>query len=173
MVNECLNAFEKRLESVAQKIPGQPRQEIILSRLQFMLTKKLQELTNQSLQQYGINDTVWTALMMLYSNPDNYIFPSDLSHVIVSSRTNITRLADEMVEKGWISREGCETDRRKIILTLTKAGVELVETVMPKRWAMHQTLWQDFTDEEKNLMEVMQRKLLTTLSNFNVEEPSC
>ena len=173
MVNECLNAFEKRLESVAHKIHGQPRQEIILSRLQFMLAKKLQELTNQSLQPYGINDTVWTALMMLYSSPDNYIYPSDLSHVTVSSRTNITRLADDMVEKGWVSRHGCENDRRKIILTLTQAGIELVERIMPKRWAMHQSVWQDFTAEEKIQMETMQRKLLTTLSNFNVEDPSC
>lgn len=167
MVKECLNAFEQRLDTIDEQISGQPRQEVMLSRMQFIVFKKLHELLNESLQSFSINDTILTALMMLYSSPDRYIFPSDLSHIVISSRTNITRFADEMVKKGWVSRKGHETDRRKIILTLTDAGVAFVESVLPLQWAIYQALWQDFTSAEKNMMEAMQRKLLASITNLN------
>lgn len=166
MSNECIKGFEQRLDIMEMRAPGQPRQEVILSRLQFMIYKKMNELINHNLQPYGINDTIWTALIMLYSSPDHFIFPSDLSHIIVSSRTNITRLADEMVEKGWMKRQGCEADRRKIILTLTEAGIALVEAIIPKQWAIYSEMWESFSSDEKNLMEAMQRKLAGTLSGL-------
>ena len=166
MSNECIKGFEQRLDIINQRLTGQPRQEIILSRLQFMIYKKLNELMNHHLQPYGINDTVWTALIMLYSSPEHFIYPSNLSHIIVSSRTNITRLADEMVEKGWINRQGCETDRRKIVLTLTEVGNHLVESILPNLWAVHESIWQDFSAADKKQMEFMQRKLVGTLSSL-------
>lgn len=166
MVKECLNAFEQRLDTIDRQIPGQPRQEVILSRMQFLISKKLQELMNEQLQPYGINDTIWTALIMLYSSPNRYIYPSDLSHIVASSRTNITRFADEMVKKGWVSRKGHETDRRKVVLTLTESGIALVEAVMPKQWAVYQALWQKFSADEKNQMQAMQYKLLDSISSL-------
>ncbi len=172
MVRECLNAFEQRLDAIDMQMSGQPRQEVMLSRMQFMIFKKLQELINQNLQPDGINDTIWTALMMMYSSPDRYIYPSDLSHIVASSRTNITRFSDEMVKKGWVSRKGHKTDRRKVVLTLTNAGVSFVESIMPKQWAIYQAIWQGFSSAEKNQMEAMQHKLLTSITELNgLSEP--
>lgn len=167
MVKKCLGVFEQRLDAIDSQIAGQPRQEVILSRMQFMIFKKLQELMNLSLQPYGINDTIWTALIMLYSSPGRYIYPSDLSHIVVSSRTNITRFADEMVKKGWVSRKGHDTDRRKVVLTLTAAGTELVESAMPKQWAVYQTIWKDFSMAEKKQMQTLQHKLMDSISNLS------
>lgn len=164
MSTQCLKDFELRLDEVSSQVPGQPRQEIVLSRLYYMVFKRLQETINHNLLPYGINDSVWTALMMMYSSPEHFVYPSDLSHVTVSSRTHITRLADEMVDRGWVSRQGCRTDRRKIILTLTQSGIQLVEAVLPKQWALYEKIWQDFDASEKDQMEAMQRKLLLGLS---------
>ncbi|NOT17568.1 MAG: MarR family transcriptional regulator [Sulfuriferula sp.] len=172
MVNQCLAVFEQRLDNVAEQLAGQPRQEVMLSRMQMMVTKKLQELMNHNLQPYGINDTIWTALVMIYSSTERYIFPSDLSYVLSSSRTHITRFADEMVAKGWLSRREHVEDRRKMILTLTEAGVALVEAVMPKQWAVYEAIWQDFSTAEKSQMETLQRKLLDKLSSFNAFPPA-
>lgn len=167
-----MQAFEQRLNIIHERIAGQPRQEVVLSRLQFMIHKKLRELMDQNLQPYGVNDTIWTALVMLYSSPEHFIYPSDLSHIIDASRTSITRFADDMVKKGWISRAGCETDRRKILLTLTDAGMALVESVMPLQWQLYQNVWQDFSSAEKTLMEKLQRKLVTSLSALDNLSPA-
>jgi Transcriptional regulators len=146
----CLSAFEQRLNTINERLDGQPRQEVVLSRLQFMIHKGLRDRINHNLQPHGVNDTQWTALTMLYSSPERFIYPSDLSHIVDASRTSMTRVADEMVAKGWISRAGCESDRRKIVLTLTDAGAALVESVIPSQWKLYQAVWQDFSPAEKN-----------------------
>ncbi len=170
MTRSCIDEFEQRLNTVGERIGAQPpRQELMLSRMQFMIYKKLNELLNHNLHPYGINDTVWTALIMLYSSPDNFIYPSDLSHVIVSSRTNVTRLADEMVERGWVSRQGCETDRRKIILTLTPAGIALIEAIIPRQWLLYEAVWQGFGTEDKDRFEQLERRLLDNLSTLHAD----
>lgn len=166
MVKECLNAFEQRLDTIDRQISGQPRQEVLLSRMQFIIFKKLHELMNENLQPFGINDTIWTALIMLYSSPDRYIYPSDLSHIVVSSRTNITRFSDEMVKKGWVSRKGHDTDRRKVVLTMTDAGIAFVESIMPKQWGIYQVIWQNFSAEDKNQMQALQYKLVDAITSF-------
>lgn len=167
MVMECLNAFEQGLDIIDKKISGQPRQEVMLSRMQFIIFKKLHEIVNQSLQPYDINDTMLTPLMMLYFSPSRCIYPSDLSNIVISSRANITRFADEMVKKGWVSRKGHEIDRRKTILTLTDEGAAFIESALPRQCAIYQVLWQDFSDAEKNLMEAMQHKLLASIIDFD------
>jgi MarR family transcriptional repressor of emrRAB len=164
----CLQAFEQRLNTINERIDGQPRQEVMLSRLQFMIHKQLRELVNGNLQPHGVNDTQWTALTMLYSSPERYISPSDLSHIVDASRTSITRVADEMVAKGWISRAGCEADRRKIVLTLTDTGAALVESVIPLQWKLYLALWRDFSPAEKKQMEKLQRKLIASLDGLDL-----
>lgn len=165
----CIHEFEQRLDFIGQRFPVHPRKEVLLTRMQFMIYKKFNELVNHNLQPYGVNDTVWTALMMLYSSQQQFIYPSDLSHIIVSSRTNITRLADEMVGKGWVSRQGCESDRRKIILTLTPAGIALVEDVMPRQWVLYEAMWQGFDATEKKQFESLQRRLIENLADLHEE----
>ena len=171
MGNDCILQFQQRLDIMGQRFPGHPRKEVLLSRMQFMIYKKFNELVNHNLHPYGLNDTVWTALMMLYSSPERFIYPSDLSHIIVSSRTNITRLADEMVEKGWVSRQGCESDRRKIILTLTPAGIALVEKVVPRQWTLYEAMWQGFSAEDKDHIEQVFHTLLGNLSALQEHLP--
>ncbi len=165
----CINEFEQRLDTIGQRFPDYPRKEVLLTRIQFMIYKKFNEFVNHNLHPYGVNDTVWTALIMLYSSPQQFIYPSDLSHIIVSSRTNITRLADEMVEKGWVSRQGCESDRRKIILTLTPAGIALVEDIMPRQWVLYEAMWQGFDPKEKELFEALERRLIDNLTTLHTE----
>ena len=166
---DCVSKFEQHLDKFGQQMPGLPRQEVLLTRLQFMIHKKFNELVNHNLQPFGLNDTVWTALIMIYSSEEKYIYPSDLSQVIVSSRTNVTRLADEMVEKGWIDRTGCASDRRKIILTLTRSGVELIETIIPHQWRLYQAIWSEFTGDERKVFDDLQRRLFHKLSQMQVE----
>jgi len=164
---DCIGKFEQHLDAIGNQLAGLPRQEVLLTRMQFMLQKKFSELVNHNLQPFGLNDTVWTALIMIYSSAEKYIYPSDLSQVIVSSRTNVTRLADEMVEKGWIDRTGCAADRRKIILTLTRAGVALVETIIPFQWRLYENIWGAFSDQEKSQIEQLQRRLFQSVTQLH------
>lgn len=48
--------------------------------------------------------------------------PSDLSRISGLSRGRITQLADNLIERGLVSRRGDREDRRKVFLVLTPEG---------------------------------------------------
>lgn len=65
---------------------------------------KLLENRNKMLKAQGINETLFMALITLDAQESRSIQPSELSAALGSSRTNATRIADELEKKGWIER---------------------------------------------------------------------
>lgn len=152
--------FESRIDAFSNAHPEAPKREIILSRLYFHVFKLINENQNQRLSEFGLNSTSWFALIMIYSTPENAINPCNLSYDMVSSRTNITRLSDELVDKGWVERHASGEDRRKIVLSLTEKGRALVEAVLPVQWLHYRDLWSGFDAAELEQFEGLLRKLL-------------
>ena len=152
--------FESKIEEFASLHPDAPKREIVLNRLYYHVFKLVSEKQSHQLSPYGLNSSSWFALIMIYSTPDNAINPCNLSYAMVSSRTNITRLSDELVEKGWVERHASGEDRRKIVLSLTQAGKRLVEEVLPRQWRNYQELWSVFDEAELDQFEFLLRKLL-------------
>lgn len=165
--------FENRITDFTSHRPDSPKREIILSRLYFHVFKLFNEKQNLDLSEFGLNSTSWFALIMIYSTRDNAINPCNLSYAMVSSRTNITRLSDELVEKGWVERHASDEDRRRILLSLTQAGRELVETVLPRQWHHYRELWSAFEPDELKQFESLLRKLLKRLDETLPGSDSC
>lgn len=163
MTSSSFLPFETRIEDFAALHPDAPKQEIILGRLYFHVFKQLNDLQNLQLSRFGLNSTSWFVLIMIYSTPDNAINPCNLSHAMDSSRTNITRLSDELVEKEWVARQTSGEDRRKIVLSLTEKGRELVEAVLPRQWKHYRELWSVFGPGEIGQFDFLLRKLLARI----------
>lgn len=164
-MNSSFQPFESRIENFSCANPDAPKRELILSRLYFHVFKQYNERQNLHLARFGLNSSSWFALIMLYSTPENAINPCDLSYAMVSSRTNITRLADELVEKGWVERSASGEDRRKIVLSLTPSGRKLVQAVLPHQWEYYRELWSGFDSGEIEQFEFLLRKLLSKLDD--------
>ena len=62
------------------------------------------------------------ALITLDAQESHSIQPSELSSALGSSRTNATRIADELEKRGWIERRESDNDRRCLHLHLTPQG---------------------------------------------------
>ncbi len=164
MVDECFREFEARMQAVGRQFSGLPRQEVVLIRLAHMVYKRLEEVISRHLEPYDLNSSQWIALILIYSGAEGATLPSEISHIADSSRTNVTRLVDELVAKGWVSRSHSQEDRRKISLAMTDEGSALVESVLPVLWEVYRKLWAPFTAQEQAQLERLQRKLLQVLS---------
>lgn len=162
-MNESFKPFEQAIDRAAARYPGSPRQEILLTRLYYHIIPRLNAFFNDGLRQHGLNETSFLALMSIFSAENHAIGPSHLSNVLDSSRTNITRVADELVRNGWVSRKTCSEDRRRLYLQLTPEGLEMIERLLPELRVMQRTLWGSFSDTEKVAMEGLLRKMLGTL----------
>lgn len=84
---------------------------------------KLLENRNKMLKAQGINETLFMALITLESQENHSIQPSELSCALGSSRTNATRIADELEKRGWIERRESDNDCRCLHLQLTERAI--------------------------------------------------
>jgi DNA-binding MarR family transcriptional regulator len=87
----------------------------------------------------------WTALVALHSGVTT---AGDLSHNICHDAGSLTRLVDQLVERGFVTRERSESDRRVVTLALTPHGRKLVEAMAPKVMDFWNGLLAGFTHAE-------------------------
>lgn len=160
---QSFTACEQATDTIARKLPGAPREEVLLTRLILHIQPYLLGYFNESLKPFDMNETTWMALLVLYSRPEQRINPSELSDALAFSRTNATRVVDDLCQRGLIQRLSCADDRRKTILMLTEAGQAFIAAAMPPQRQRMRELWHDFSTEEKSQLDSLLRKLLSKL----------
>lgn len=73
---------------------------------------------------------------------------------------NITRLTDQLCEKGLITRTSSPEDRRKIVLTLQPAGSALIESLLPDACTLLHAETASMSEAEQLRLEKLLKKLL-------------
>ncbi|MCU1500107.1 MAG: transcriptional regulator, MarR family [Acidimicrobiales bacterium] len=81
-----------------------------------ILDKEVQSQTGLPLSWYDV-------LLELATEPEGRLRMSDLAERVVLSRTRVSRLADELVARGLITKEGHPDDRRSAYAVITTAGL--------------------------------------------------
>jgi len=160
--------IENMLNIRAKKQKDFPYQEILLTRLSMHMQSKLLENRNKMLKAQGINETLFMALLTLDAQESHSIQPSELSPALGSSRTNATRIADELEKRGWIERRESDNDRRCLHLHLTTDGEAFIQKVLPPQHKCLHFLWSTLDADEQKQLEILTRKLLTRLDQMDV-----
>src|SRR5579859_6558182 len=72
----------------------------------------------------------WTTLVALHDG--RVTTAGDLAHNICHDAGSLTRLIDQMEQRGFVTRQRSEADRRMVKLALTARGRALVEGLAPR-----------------------------------------
>ncbi len=109
-------------------------------------------------------------LIYLSRAPDTRMRPSDLTDMVILTRSGVTRLLAGLEAAGLVSRESCADDRRVIYATLTERGAAKLAATNP---TYLQGVGEQFTerfDEEE--LDTLQR-LLENLPISSSNAPAC
>ncbi|SUO93898.1 MarR family transcriptional regulator [Suttonella ornithocola] len=163
-------AFVDALENVRKHLPEMDTrpQTLINMRMLRRVSANSSQYFNRILSEFNLNDTMFYALIMLYRCDGEHMQPSTLSEILDLTRTSATRLADDLVSRGWVNRQGSTKDRRSILLKLSPSGMKLVETLTPKLAQARLSLWEDFSDGEIQQFQFLMKKLLQRLEQENL-----
>ncbi|MBS0848794.1 transcriptional repressor MprA [Citrobacter sp. JGM124] len=168
-MDSSFSPIEQMLANRAERCKDFPYQEILLTRLCMHMQSKLLENRNKMLKAQGINETLFMALITLEAQENQSIQPSELSSALGSSRTNATRVADELEKRGWIERRESDNDRRCLHLQLTEEGYAFLNQLLPPQHRCLHQIWSSLNEDEKNQLETITRKLLTRLDQMDKE----
>lgn len=155
--------FEQAMRDLSRRLGSDgdnPLQQAVLSRLLQHTALRLTDALDAPLRPHGLNSTLWTALVVIYSSQDHELMPSALSVFMNSSRTNITRVSRELTKQGFVRRIASAHDGRQVLLQLTGKGRRFVEDHLPLRRAQMTRIFAAFDAAELKQFEALARKLL-------------
>ncbi|MFK2874871.1 MarR family winged helix-turn-helix transcriptional regulator [Dyella lipolytica] len=156
---------EQRLSVTCRRYPDFPRRPGILVRLITHIYKALHDEANALLKPYGLNHPEYNLLMMLYGTTSGTMSPSELADVAGEKSANITRLTNELSEKGLISRSASADDRRKVELSLTPQGLAAIESLLPDICGLLARQGRHLTISEQVQLEKLLKKFLSGLAD--------
>jgi DNA-binding MarR family transcriptional regulator len=100
----------------------------------------------------------WTTLVVL--NDGKIMSAGDLAHNICHDGGSLTRLIDQMVERGFVTRSRSEHDRRSVRLAITARGRAVVASLAPDVMNFWNNLLAGFSHEEVDTLIALLTKLV-------------
>ncbi|WP_235298411.1 MarR family winged helix-turn-helix transcriptional regulator [Portibacter marinus] len=74
----------------------------------------------------------YNILRILKGSSPNPLSPRDIKKVMIHKKSDLTRLLDRLVSKDLAHRSICPSNRRKMDITITEKGLELLEKLNPE-----------------------------------------
>ncbi len=82
--------------------------------------------TAACLRPFGLSIQQFNILRILRGRGDQPSTVKLLTERMIDKMSNASRLVDKLKEKGYVKRQECETDRRRVDIVITEAGLEIV-----------------------------------------------
>lgn len=131
------------------------------SSLGFCITKTarlFERCIEDSLRSSGLTRVNWCILIAIQER--GQINPSDIAHTVGIDRTATSRALRQLEEMNAVERSISQEDRRVTVVTLTKAGHELMATYSPACREYIELIENRLSDEERVQVRLLLRKLV-------------
>ncbi len=84
---------------------------------------------NKTLKPWKISEPQYNVLRILKGQNGNSMNLYMIQERMIHRMSNATRLVDKLYQKGLVSREQCDRDRRMVNISITKRGLNLITQV--------------------------------------------
>ena len=159
-------ATNKRLQTISTRIPGFPLEQMRLLRMTSYIQRHIKDLTNAALRKHDLVEASYMVLAVLYGSEGETSSASALGQASHEKPANLTRVCNDLEERGLIHRGSRPGDRRSVMITLTDAGRALAATVLPDVYQNVTHAFDGFEGAELQLLEGLFRRQLDNLGKL-------
>lgn len=105
------------------------------------------------LKEEGLTHIQFNILRILQGASPDPVSAGQVNERLMFTKSDVTRLLDRLEAKALICRNACPSNRRKLEITITTEGAELVNVLLPRiEKATHGFYADIFTADERDLM---------------------
>lgn len=109
-------------------------------------------------RRFGITRAQYNVLRILKGAKGIPMNLCDVQGRMLKRMSNTTRLVDKLLAKDFVERIVCPDNRRKVEITITTLGHELLENISPVLNTKHQERLKNLSDEEQlTLIELLEK----------------
>ena len=106
---------------------------------------------------FGITPQQYNVLRILKGKFPGYCSADEIKEVMIDNSPDLTRLIDRMMEKGYVTREVCEENRRKLEIGITEKGLKLISNMEPELQALGKQLSRISSAEANELSRILDK----------------
>ena len=114
----------------------------------------------KELKEFGITEPQYNVLRTLDSAQGKPLTVQEILDKMVQRSSNVTRIVDKLLAKGYVERKECPTNRRKMDITITPAGRVLLAQLDQKVYALHQPMQENLSEVELKTLKTLITKLI-------------
>ncbi|WP_018480113.1 MarR family winged helix-turn-helix transcriptional regulator [Pontibacter roseus] len=100
------------------------------------------------LKPYDISSQQYNVLRILRGQQGKPINLFAIQERMLNRMSNATRLVEKLRQKGLVTRELCEQNRRKVEIAITDKGLQLLDKLDPMIEQLEETMFQDVTEKD-------------------------
>ncbi|MCI7678448.1 MAG: MarR family transcriptional regulator [Streptococcus orisratti] len=112
---------------------------------------------SESFREFGLTPTQFGVLDVLFAK-GGAMKIGELIDSMLATSGNMTVVIKNMEKNGWVTRTTCPTDKRAYLVTLTEAGRDLIQKVLPAHIVAVEETFSVLTEEEQEqLIELLKK----------------
>ena len=113
----------------------------------------------EELRPLGLSPSAFNVLMALHNTDGHTLEPCQIAQRLLISRPSVTGLLDTLETKELLVRAPHPDDRRRLLVTLTPAGLRLLENHFPIHYREMNALLGDLTPDERATLVMLLRRV--------------
>lgn len=126
--------------------------------------KSYRQYAQKRLNEKGFSITIdqWLVLKTIADHAD--LSQNEIAEFIFKDKASVTRIIDLLVAKKYLVREVSATNRRRMKLTITKAGYGIMDAIIPTIRGNRRNALVDCTEKELAVMNTVLEKIINNCS---------
>ena len=166
MSDDGADAVDEMLDQWAAVRPGLDVSPMAvvgrISRLSRLVDRRLAE----NFARHGIENWMYDVLATLRRNgPPYQLSPTELVARTMVTTGAMTNRIDRLADRGLVERHHDTDDRRRVVVGLTPAGLDLVDGVAPSHYALEDELLAPLDRRQRHALAATLRSLLFHLDD--------
>ncbi|MDF1569680.1 MAG: MarR family transcriptional regulator, partial [Spirochaetaceae bacterium] len=109
-----------------------------------------------------LTEPQFNVLTLIYAARGKPISSQVIQSGMIQRQSNVTRIVDKLVLRGWVTRDTCPGNRRKVDITITEDGREAYKNARKAVMSFHSHLMEKISNKDaeqlSKLLDVLRKE---------------
>jgi MarR family transcriptional regulator, negative regulator of the multidrug operon emrRAB len=169
---ERLSSVERSTPAMADALPDLPMGETVMVRLIRICVVGMGQYFEPVFRSIGLTENSFHVLCLLMASSAGRASPSELSDMVGTSRSNMTKILESLAEDGFVSRSTDEKDSRRLTVQITPAGIRAANRATPKLAGPLREAFSGLSAREFAQLDALLRKAIVSFDKNAVSFPA-
>ncbi len=115
----------------------------------------LQQKVSQTLKPHDLTEPQFNVLRILRGQNGHSMNLYEIQNRMIQKMSNVSRLIDKLLSKGLVERIECKDNRRRVDISITKKGLDLLQKIEPDIQKLYNEIKTNISAEQAQMISAV------------------